>query len=102
MSNYQLKRDQHLIWPQLTKPPLEAVSILPASRLAQAAKALKPDGIGPSPAPAFPFLATGCLSPIAGQQLQSPCAEAGPRIGSSHRRRFSGKEGCTCSIDAAV
>jgi hypothetical protein len=31
MSNYQLKRAKHRSWPQPTMPPLEAVSILPAT-----------------------------------------------------------------------
>jgi hypothetical protein len=31
MSNYQLKRAAHRVWPQPTMPSLEAVSILPAT-----------------------------------------------------------------------
>ncbi len=31
MSTYQLKRTQHRAWPQPTMPPLEAVSVLPAT-----------------------------------------------------------------------
>jgi hypothetical protein len=42
-------------------------------------------------------------APTAAQQGPvARCADGGPPIGLSHRRRFSGKEGRACSIDAAV
>ena len=72
--------------------PLKAVSILPASQPGTSCRRPSPDGIGPSPAPAFRFLVRGCLSPPQHRSPVPTVLTAGPCIGSSYRRRVGGKE----------
>ena len=64
MSNDQLKRAQHRIWPQPTMPPSKAVSILPPADLAPAVE---------GPHQMALVLAGTCL-PIPGSWLPEPTA----------------------------